>query len=238
MYNLTHLLLGGNKLKDSLMSRLGNRTLESQVDYNTLTLSDNGIRSLPSGIFSNLHKLTVLHLNNNSLTDLAFLAGSLDRMIYLDISFNQLSDINDKAKHALDAIGHVIVNLQGNPLKCTCGQLATLNWFVRINVSFKGLPSLTCQSQNGSTVGLLTLLHEMQQVEIECWSIVIMISCIMTFLVLCFVLTIIALMYYKRWQIMYMYYSGKKHINPYGYEQLDQTYDAYLSYSDYCKDQS
>ena len=75
----------------------------------------------------------------------------------LDLSFNKISTLSEATRLALNQLEahpefrttkHLFLNLEGNPLQCTCLNLGFLNWMENTRLILVNLPNYRCMYSN------------------------------------------------------------------------------------------
>ena len=123
---------------------LRNNTLQEMNDYaefsqafapftllEHLDLSWNALRSLPQNIFRTNTNLTVILLNNNKLTSIAFIMNHLKSLQLLQLKNNQIKYLDQYGMAIIeDAINgvHTFVDLAKNPFECSCRTAKFVRW--------------------------------------------------------------------------------------------------------------
>lgn len=105
---LQHLSLANNTISDfTFLQKLG--TVE------VLDLRNTSISKLDDGIFLGMSRLRYLSLAFNNFTTLP---KELPTLEWLDVSFNNISKLNEESKN--DLYPHDVILLGGNPFHCDC----------------------------------------------------------------------------------------------------------------------
>ena len=200
-----------------------------------LYIGGNSIKHIPEDIFSKQTKLRVLSLKANSLVDVKFDLQPLVDLETLELSENRIQHLSETFTREIDTIAkgsNLTVYLQDNKLFCKCEQLHFVAWLHYTIVIFQK-DKLTCEYRNGSELSISRISEIHRSLEAECIASVVIISCAVGFSALLLVLTIIALIYYKRWNFKYLALLGRKNVNPYHPLEdgnVEMAYDIYISY--------
>lgn len=231
--NLTTLYMQGN--------RLGKRNVSETVfvglkNLELLNLSDNAVENIPQYMFDGLSSLRQLLLSGNTLTTIHFNLDSLSKLEYLDISNNRINDISKNNLDFFDNIAthrSVKLDLYGNDLKCTCSNNRLVKWIATTKVSILHKHKLRCSYENGTEISLERIHDILNQLLYDCSTWVVIICCAGVYGVGIFMLSLIVIIYYKRWRLRYLYYLADRGTQPYhpleeGPINLD--IDIYLSY--------
>ncbi|XP_060577798.1 toll-like receptor 4 [Ruditapes philippinarum] len=237
MGNLRTLLLQNNQIGPSLNRDNDCQTFSSQEKLEELDLSNNAIKELPYNIFHNLTNLKTLNLANNSIRNVNFLLRRMAHLQKLDLFNNVIEYISRENRDALDYIAskrEVELVLTGNLLLCDCNNQDLINWLANTKVNIVQKDELHCLYINKTVISLSALDILPEQLMYECTSWIVLTSCVVGFVGLLLVFSVIALLYYKRWQIRYLWYIGRVKIDPYHHpddqEQPLLQIDAYISY--------
>ncbi|XP_060600093.1 toll-like receptor 4 [Ruditapes philippinarum] len=237
MGNLRTLLLQNNQIGPSLNRDNDCQTFSSQEKLEELDLSNSAIKELPYKIFYNLTNLKTLNLANNSIRNVNFLLRRMSHIQKLDLSYNVIEYISRENMDALDHIAskrEVELVLTGNVLLCVCNNQDFIKWLAKTKVNVVQKDKLHCLYINKTVISLSALDILPEQLMYECTSWIVLTSCVGGFVGLLLVFSVIALLYYKRWQLRYLWYIGRVKIDPYHHPD-DQgqpllQIDAYISY--------
>ncbi|XP_053404053.1 toll-like receptor 4 [Mercenaria mercenaria] len=237
MGNLKTLLLQNTQIGESLNRDHEGLTFSSQKKLEVLDLRSNAIKDLPYKLFHNLTNLQSLSLAENSVKNISFLLRPLTKLRKLDLSNNSVEYISSENMLALDQIastGKIDLDLSGNILSCMCNNQDFVNWLATTKVNIIQKDKLYCLYINETLVSLSGLEFIRDQLKYECTSWIVMTSCVTGFIGLLLVLSLVALLYHKRWQLRYLWYIGRVKIDPYHHpddqEQALLEIDAYISY--------
>ena len=158
--HLNILNLSGNRLR---------KVFENECNYNMtyflaflqplwnltkLDLSGNVIdKNLLLNSFEKQHLLEELHLSKMGLKNLTFKISHMNRLKYLDVSFNNLQCLSREAMIELSNLSStqrhrynktiLRINLDHNPLKCNCQCFPFLKWLKATKISFEQ-DNVTC----------------------------------------------------------------------------------------------
>ncbi|XP_030050033.1 leucine-rich repeat-containing protein 19 [Microcaecilia unicolor] len=119
--NVSILYLNNNNIS---FNATDNKILQKYVNLTELYLSDNKFTKLPEDSFSQLTKLKILNLRNNSINIIETNAfRGLNYLINLDLGNNRISQLTiAKDLHVEN------LTLDGNPWNCNCSLLSLENW--------------------------------------------------------------------------------------------------------------
>ncbi|XP_021373945.1 protein artichoke-like [Mizuhopecten yessoensis] len=237
MANLHTLLLNGNRLGITIMQDTQFLTFSNQTKLTYLNLSDNGLTDLPELIFAKQIILEKLDLQKNFLSAISFRMESLKRIREINLSNNTITDLTRVNMDVMDHLAkqsNFIIDLTGNPLKCTCDQLEQLRWMMVTEVVFRNLKHYKCKASNGSVVSLARVDDMVGQMDIDCIAGEVIIICVAVFCGLCLLLSLPALAYYKRSRLIYLFSIGRRHIVPIKRNiQGDEANDEHIKYTVY-----
>ena len=109
--------------------------LELLINLETVDLSFNQLRSIPSEMFRNARQLKSIVLNNNNLEQ--FYQKRLIAAEFIDLRANKINSLDGKSRNWFDSMHSkrspqfkFKVNLDNNPFICTCKNLAFIRWIV------------------------------------------------------------------------------------------------------------
>jgi len=128
---ITELILSGNKLAAQMEADVNGITFKDFMHLRRLNLANNGIKSLPTGVFSQLPNMVVLNLSLNSLRGIDFEFSHMKKLQMLDVSYNLLTTLQKSAMQKFSDLmetSNLTISLLGNPLQCSCETLNFLEW--------------------------------------------------------------------------------------------------------------
>ena len=231
--NLATLLLQGNELGKMLLGDVDGDLFARLTKLQELHLEANGMTDMPQLLFKNLPSLKYLYLNNNIIRHWGrWTFQGAPQLQRLDMSYNQISVINQSSISSLKAIK--VLNLTGNPFACTCDLVWFGHWINSTNVKLPNLHQYTCNSPQ-EREGLL--LTEFDPDALVCtipnWRLYLIIACCSFALV--FIIGSLCL-YRYRWKIRLRLLKlklmrGRRRRNMDEQTALLQyIYDAYISF--------
>ena len=154
--SLNILKLNQNQLKQTNLGECsGNGTdplnfLKTLLNLTKLDLSGNELDwEMNIKTFGNQYTLEELMLSNMRIHNFTVEIGHMTKLKYLDISSNNircLSQNTTKEMKNLNAklLGNLEVNLQNNPLQCSCECYSFLKWYKSTRITFTGKNNLYC----------------------------------------------------------------------------------------------
>ena len=122
-----------------------------------LDVSYNFFNKTTNDLFENLENLTELSVSNNEFTSWNPNMTHLVHLELLDLSFNKISTLSEATRLALNQLEahskfrttkYLFLNLEGNPLQCTCLNLGFLNWMANTRLILVNLPKYRCMYSN------------------------------------------------------------------------------------------
>ncbi|XP_067686600.1 toll-like receptor 4 [Haliotis asinina] len=220
MANLTHLYLHDNNLGWSLALDRQGEIFSSQENLQILTLSRNRIRKLPESVFRNLVHLEQLKLDENSLTKLGARIGHMTKLKYLDLSRNELVTLDTHMLRDLDEIvtfTNITIDISDNPsLECNCDNLEFVTWSLRTKVIIRSVNNNNlCFIRNGSFIPYGQFDYLARVLWFRCNDQSLFTIVLSLFIVVLFVLAMVSTVYYIRWKLRYLYYTGRRRLNPF-----------------------
>lgn len=198
-----------------------------------LFINKNGISKIPNNFFKSMTGLHYLNLAENHLTVIDFSLMSLGNLEYLDLSSNNIATISPANLQFLKDLSSLSLDLHKNNLSCTCKDKLFLSWLAVTSVYVLDKEHLFCRYQNQSPISLSKSSQIIDQLKYDCSvdDILLFICIVLSMSV--FILSVLGVIYRKRWQIKYLYYIGKKSINPYHPLEganVELDVDVYISY--------
>ncbi|XP_061165662.1 toll-like receptor 4 [Saccostrea echinata] len=239
--NLSYLDLSHNALGENLENDVEGEIFQNLFVLKFLNLTRNRIVRLPKKIFWNLKQLENLNLSFNSLNKFTVPVSHMDRLSYLDLSYNQISSMSRETRDILDAISQknlLSVNLKGNELRCDCENLDFVKWILNSrNINFRHFDDYVCAFSNSSGIPFSDIENLLQLLEKQCssYTLIIVITTSLTIAVL--TITVSRILYRYRWKLRYMYYVARENykINVHRPDALSNDpyhFDAFVSYAD------
>ena len=122
-----------------------------------LDVSYNFVNKTTNDLFENQVNLIELRVSNNKFTSWKPNVAHLVHLELLDLSFNKLSTLSETTRLTLNQLEahpefrttkHLSLNLEGNPLQCTCLSLGFLNWMANTRLTLLNLPKYRCVFSN------------------------------------------------------------------------------------------
>ena len=123
-----------------------------------LDVSYNFVNKTTNDLFENQVNLIELRVSNNELVTWEPNMTHHIHLELLDLSFNKLTTLSETTRLALNQLEahpeyrttkHLSLNLEGNPLQCTCLHLGFLNWMANTRLTLLNLPKY--RSMYGNT---------------------------------------------------------------------------------------
>lgn len=212
MKKLKYLSLYHNNLGDLITEN--KKAFENLGSLKFLFLNNNGISTIPYDFFKSMSSLLHLNLAENQITVVDFSLMSLGDLSYLDLSSNNIATITQDNLQFLNTLPVLGLDLHRNKLSCTCSTKKFLYWLEVTSVYVLDKHNLTCRYQNKSLVNLANSNFIIDQLTYDC-SIdeILLFTCIVLSMSV-LSLSMLVVIFRKRWQIKYLYYIGKKSINP------------------------
>ncbi|XP_071103210.1 toll-like receptor 4 [Haliotis cracherodii] len=219
MANLTHLYLHDNDLGWSLALDRQGEIFSSQTNLQILTLGKNRIRQLPETVFHNLVNLEQLKLDENSLTSLGARIGHMTKLKYLDLSKNELVTLDKNMLQDLDDIAtstNITIDISDNPsLACNCDNLEFVTWSLQTKVTIRSVSNNLCFITNSSQIPYGQFQDIARSLWFKCNGQTTFTIVLSVFIVVLLVLGVVCVVYYKRWKLRYLYYTGRRRVNPF-----------------------
>ena len=153
LYKLKHnrflvnsLLLQRNRLGQYL-ARNGEKIFKHFENVTRLDLSSNDIKNLPHSTFENQRELKYLNLSKNSIVSVNFKISHLKNIQIIDFSENLISQFDQQLQVDIDSLKvrspNFSINMQGNPIQCSCETHTFLWWMYHKRSMFETLNSST-----------------------------------------------------------------------------------------------
>ncbi|XP_076100948.1 uncharacterized protein LOC143070594 [Mytilus galloprovincialis] len=201
---------------------------------NLLDLSDNSLNNLPENLFINIDHLSSLSLFNNLFQSTPSEIISQNDIKVLNLKSNLLPTVDYKTRVWADSMNlkhGLYFLLDDNAFECNCDNLDFIKWIQETKVNLDSR-SYKCTLLNGTVITVLEAYENMHGLFSHCrnsiWLIVSSIllgtSCI---------LTLIVLLYNRRWNIAIFFYRIFRKIVEKKYGKK-YTYDVFVSYGGDC----
>ena len=234
-------ILSGNKLATQMEVDINGITFKDFVQLGKLNLANNGIKKLTSGIFSHLPNMKVLNLSQNSLRQIDFEFSHMKTLQMLDLSNNLLTSLQESTLQKFSVLivkSHLLINLLGNPLQCSCETQHFLKWIKQHRKQLVNFAAYTCwykgkvvRFSNLTEVVMVDLDFQCTKQTITTIIGVIAPACLLTFLLILIVIAVFCYRYRLKLWNFFLVLAGR-------YQRLTDdtifTYDAFVAYS--CKD--
>ena len=119
--------------------------LKPVTTLESIDMSDNAITILHNDTFHTLRNLKELRISNNNLSVWKPNIINLIHLELLDLSYNKFSSLPLQTRKMLDQLeengekrisDHLSLNLEGNPLLCTCGSIQFFKWLKSTKLNF------------------------------------------------------------------------------------------------------
>ena len=219
-----------------LFLRNNNNVFRNLDGVKKMNLELNLIKNLHTDVLTHLNHLEVLLLGQNSLRSITFDIAKMENLSELNISSNLLTQLNSHERQTLDMMNqrkNISIDLNQNPLQCSCDTLGFLRWILVTEVEVSGWETYTCM-YNEEIVKLELLENTIfEELRSRCnnklWIIVTSVSAA----VVAIVIAISIIVYRHRWDIRYAFLKLSRRKLRGSYERyLDEQlpYDAFIAY--------
>ena len=201
-----------------------------------IDLHDNQITELQQRFFENNTMIQILNISHNNIEHWTVNMRHMDQFQLLDLSYNQLQELDERAMKLFPEHDNFTIMLQGNPLSCTCKNQHFLSWINSFPTSrFPNLSNTNCTYKNGSKLLLNDLPVLLAMLRKDCYSYSLIIIFASLFICLTTSLIIYRIIYRYRWKILYIYYLTKRILLPETKGTNRKKHyesDAFISYAD------
>ncbi|RUS91172.1 hypothetical protein EGW08_001085 [Elysia chlorotica] len=206
--SLIELHAHGNFLGPMLSQDVSGDKLSRLTRLEYLDLSRNHLFYLPRLLFTGLSRLQVLKLSSNNIESLDIHIGHMKSLLFIDLTKNSISYISTRTRDELDTLSAnrtIFVDLNYNPLPCTCNGFELLEWMSLTRVRIMNKDLLVCRNGDSRLELVGDLSQRVLALQRECISkrlliVVSSFSCAVLLLVAGFVWV-----FQKRWWILYMW---------------------------------
>ena len=218
--SLNFLKLNQNQMKRTTWgdcSRNGTDTLsfiKLLLNLTKLDLSGNELdQEMSPKTFENQDTLEQLMLSNMRMNNFTFEIGHMTKLRYLDISSNNIKCLSQNTTKELKNLnsnlkGFVQINLQNNPLQCSCDCYSFLKWFQSTDIEFTGKNNLFCVSGrkrfNLSNISKILVILDASCYPKTWLSIMIGVEVTM-----CFIIVLFALYHRHKYRIYFFYLKSR-----------------------------
>lgn len=162
-----------------------------------------------------------------------FSMNTLVKLVQLDISRNVIHTISLQNRHFLQTLPRLELHAAGNEFPCSCKKYEIIRWLSQSKTQVSPKTLSKCKFENDTVLNVTSVDEIIALLKLECdvwqaasWYIL----CTFAILVL---LSFTRCLYHQLWELKYLYYIGRKVLNPYhpienNYVSLDL--DVYISY--------
>ncbi|KAK7112987.1 toll-like receptor 4 [Littorina saxatilis] len=210
---------------------------EPLQELQSLDLSKNYLKVVPSNVFRGLINLQNLVLSHNKIFPVEFNISHMKNLSLLDLSYNYIRFLPQSVMDHLDSVAEyqqVAVDLAFNLLACTCQHIDFLTWMDTSKVKFRSSNRLSCLLSDGRVRRRMNISDVIQSLQNSCTDkfgiLVGAVSCAFCLLVAMFS----ALVYRYRWKLRYLYYASRlayRRLQSCDDDNYDFEFDAFVSYS-------
>jgi len=233
---IKELILSGNKLSAQMEADVSGITFKDLVHMDKLSLANNGIKSLPSAIFTKLRNIKVLNLSRNSLRQIEFHFSHMNMLQVCDISYNLLTTLESDTLQKFSTLmetSNLSISLLGNPIQCSCETYYFLQWISQHRKHLMNFVDYTCLYK-GKVVRFSNLTEVvLVDLNFQCSKqIAVIVSATLLGLVL-ILLSIAVCCYRYRWELRYFCLKLAQRSRQYQLlnDDVTCTYDAFVVYS-------
>ncbi|CAH1772971.1 unnamed protein product [Owenia fusiformis] len=198
-----------------------------------LDLSYNNLADIPSDMLKDASSIETVNLSGNKLVKFNLDLNAQISLELLNLSNNKLHGLIEAARNSIAnsderSNGSLTIDLNGNPLMCTCDAFPFINWIKdHMDVIFQG-SDLECQYINGSQIKFTHL--DVSHMKIACLKSAFIASGISV----AFVLLIVGVVIYgykRRYKIIYIALHLRAALRRNNLPGIDYDFDGFLSYS-------
>ncbi|XP_060556353.1 toll-like receptor 4 [Ruditapes philippinarum] len=207
-----------------------------QSRLRTLDLTENRIRAFNSGFFSGLINLEKLILRDNFLAQFEVNLQTMKKLNHINLRHNLLFQFSDYILHEFEhlAVNNLTIDLYKNNLSCSCKHLNLLKWMSNSKINFQNLKDYSCIDENGESRNMSSP-HELYAELFEyCKSYTLLIFISSAIFVLALTVITVCIVYRYRWNLRYIYYSGKMRMKgyiPIKDDGSDFDHDVFVSFA-------
>jgi len=230
------LVLSGNKLAAQMEADINGITFKDFIHLKKLNLANNGIKSLPTRIFSKLPNTKVLNLSRNSLRQIEFQFNHMKMLQVCDISYNLITTLESSTLQKFSTLmetSNLSISLLGNPIQCSCETYYFLEWISKHQKQLMNFVDYSCLYK-GKVVRFSNLTDViLVDLNFECSKqIAVIVSATLLGLVL-ILLSIVVCCYRYRWELRYFCLKLAQRSRQYQLlnDDVTCTYDAFVVYS-------
>lgn len=238
--NLKTLHVQNNMLGAVLSDDIDGQILGTLHNLEEINLSQNRIPTLPLNFFKAQSKMKYLNLKNNLLETIAFRISHMTNLKMLDISNNKLLHIDSYARNQLNYLkshSDFLINLENNPLQCTCDYIKFVKWMVSTERHLENVHLYECETSRGKKQILVSVMDVYLGLEKACYSYDLLAVGISGAILIFISILCGGLVYRYRWKIRYFYHMVKirhykRRPNMWDDDREDYMYDVFVAYAD------
>ena len=224
-------------LTGNMLGRTMDETIfENFYHLEKLDLGSNGIKQLTGKVFSNQKNLKLLKLAANCLWLIDFEFTHMSNLTALNLRGNSLTHLNTETRDRIDRLKRIspkfVIDLQRNPLECSCSNLPFIQWAYEHKTTFVTFKNITCV-YNDKVVKFVNIKKIVRNLNFEC-SMNLAVKLSTGLLALVIVITGLSVFLYShRWDVRFFFikFAAKRnvYIERVEYQSLYE-YDAFVSY--------
>ncbi|XP_005110330.1 toll-like receptor 4 [Aplysia californica] len=231
---LRRLNLGENRLNSTPDCLLKMSTFSNLSRLTHLHLDDNGLYHIRPDLFLGLHSLVSLKLNNNPFWIFETRIDHMAQLRELDLHLTAVRSLSPDMRRQIDSLKNVSVNMASAPILCECNNLKFLEWMTSspaFNKTFEGYKcAFDGTKDRNITDGFQQILRNLQR---ECPKHIAIFFIILAASLLTTLIVVAVLLYRFRWKLRFLYYVAYQRY----WDRCPQAepgafqYDVFLSYA-------
>ena len=218
---------------------IGNNSdvFSKNLELKELILADSIVKSFPSEIFKENKKLEKLDLGNNHLEDMHIQLNSLAKLNFLDIKMNEIKTLDVSFTDGLEELfvksGNFSLNLEGNPVSCSCRDLPFIKWMKETGINLINRGNYKCiHPQTGET---LISNVQVNNLELFCFpppNYMLYLTASITPVAAVLIVGLALYIYKKRWPIRFWVYFVRHRRKIALEAKGDYIYDAFFIFNE------
>jgi hypothetical protein len=233
---LEFLNLSYNYLGSSFKFDRNGNIFSQQSRLRTLDLTENRIRAFNSGFFSGLVNLEKLILRDNFLAQFEVNLQTMKKLNHINLRHNLLFQFSDYILHEFEhlAVNNLTIDLYKNNLSCSCKHLNLLKWMSNSKINFQNLKDYSCIDENGESRNMSSPRELYAELFEYCKSYTLLVFISSAVFVLALTVITVCILYRYRWNLRYIYYSGKMRMKgyiPIKDDGSDFDHDVFVSFA-------
>ena len=230
------LILSENELGKQFEGNKSDDIFRNFHHLEVLDLRSNEIKTIKQNAFASQLNCTVLYLNKNYLLLINFDFSHMHKLLVMDLSNNLLTQLTGETRRRFEILKsrskQFRLSLKGNPIECSCGSIDLIHWMQDHRYMIKDFNGHTCL-YNNTIASFSNIESILADLDFRC-SMNLALKISASLLASIFVATLFAIFLYRhRWEVRF--FCVKFAANRMNYDEQEESgkqykYDAFVAY--------